>query len=339
MTVHFPSNPSSAELHKIYQDGYVGCFLDDPQLPSQIRFEARYERFKALQESDLPYAEDGLGTIRDENPGGEGQCAFPWHLYLKIDEMEAQGRAMKGNQLTGDCTGWGIGCAIDVERATAILEQGEFESYKAQRCTASIYGWRGHRGQGMAVSTGARAVNQYGMAIEDLYVNGKYDLRNYESYVQLGIKWGGRGTPSDLQAETKKNKVQTVSSVREMEAIMDLLQNGYGIAVGSMLGVSSSGRPVSRRSGSWSHAMCIVGYEGRREVLDRIGQKKPVFLWDNSWGQWNSVSNIPPEWQPWAEGMFCLSWDNTWWAIKNGDNWVFSDFVGFPTRKIKWLMI
>lgn len=85
--------------------------------------------------------------------------------------------------------------------------------------------------------------------------------------------------------------------------------------------------------------MCIVGYEGRREILDQIGQSKPVFLWDNSWGRWNNTTNIPEEWQPWSEGMFCLSWDDTWWAIKNGDNWVFSDFEGFPTRKIKWLMI
>jgi len=337
--INLPPTPSPKDLYKAYAEGYIGCFLDDPQLPSQARFMARYERKKALESSSLPHVEDGLDLIRAGNPGGEGQCAFPWHLYVKLDEMEAQGRAMKGNQLTGDCTSWGAGCAIDIERATSILEGGEFESYKAQRCTATIYGWRGHSGQGMAVSTAARAVNQYGMGVEDMYVGGKYDLRNYADYVKLGMSWGGRGTPTDLQAVTKENRVKTVSSVQEMEAVMDLLQNGYGLAVGSMLGVADSGNPISRRSGSWSHCMCIVGYEGRREILDQIGQTKPVFLWDNSWGKWNSTTNIPAEWQPWSEGMFCLSWDDTWWAIKNGDNWVFSDFEGFPIRKIKWLMI
>lgn len=335
----FPDNPTPRQLHRLYKDGFVGCFVDDPQLPNQTRFFARYERYKALRESNLPYAEDGLGDIRAENPGGEDKCAFPWHLYIKIDDMEAQGRAMKGSQRTGDCTSWGTGCAIDIERATAIIEGGEFEEYRAQRCTASIYAWRGHRGQGMAVSTAARAVNQYGMAIEDFYVGDKYDLRNYDDYYKLGMNWGGRGTPADLRTETQKNRVKTVSSVQDMEALMDLLQNGYSVASGSMLGVSSSGNPVSRRSGSWSHCMTIVGYEGRREVLSRIGQRKPVFLWDNSWGHWNNITNIPDEWQPWAEGMFCLSWDDTWWAIRNGDNWVFSDFEGYLPRKIRWLMI
>jgi len=338
-TLQLPASPGPGDLAKAYADGLIGCFLDDAALPTQVRFQARYERHQTLEESKLPHAEDGLLIIRDENPGGTGNCAFPWKLYLKLDKMEAGGKAMKGNQLTGDCTSWGTGCAVDIERATSILEGGEFESYIAQRCTASIYGWRGHRGQGMAVSTAARALNNYGMAIEKEYCNGKYDFTDYNNYYRLGMGWGGRGTPEDLRAETASNRVETVSSVQEMEAVMDLLQNGFGIAVGSMLGVASSGNPVSRREGSWSHCMCVVGYEGRPEILEMIGQKKPVFMWDNSWGNWNSVTNIPDEWQPWAEGMFCLDWDDTYWAIKNGDNWAFSDFEGFPVRKVKWLMI
>ena len=337
--MNFPENPTPISIYKAYKEGHVGCFLDDPALPSEVRFKARYERSKALESSTLPHVEDGLSTIRSENPGGEGECAFPWHLYTKLDKMEADGKAMQGNQLTGDCTSWGTGCAIDIERATAILEGGEFESYKAQRCTATIYAWRGHRGAGMSVATAARAANKYGVGVEAEYVGGKYDLRDYKEYVKLGMNWGGQGTPADLQEETKQNTVKTVSSVQDMEAFMDLLQNGYGCAVGSMLGVADTGAPVSRRSGSWSHCMCVVGYEGRPEILESIGQKKPVFFWDQSWGIWNSISKIPDDWKPWGEGMFCLNWDDTWWALKNGDNWTFSDFNGFPTRKIKWLMI
>jgi hypothetical protein len=326
--ISIPNNPNTQQLVKAYTDGFLGCYVDDPAMREDYRRIARYARDRCLAESEMPRVEDFAQSI--ERIGKE-KCAFPWHFYMKQDP-----EALKGKQLTGDCTSWGTRDAVDIERCCAIAA-GELESYVCQSATCLVYGARGSRGKGMAVSTAARSMRSNGVAVEKIYLDGKYDLREYNDYYQLGMTWGGRGIPEDLLAETRKNVVKTISSVNTMEAVQDLLQTGRAVAVGSMIGVSNVGNPVSRLKGSWSHCMAIVGYDARPEITEEFGS--PLYFWDNSWGPWNKLTNLKPEWGELGEGMFILNESDTWRAVRGGDCWTFTDTEGFPARELHWLLI
>jgi hypothetical protein len=323
------ANMTPTQLRRIYDGGFIGCYVDDPELPMHYRRVARYGRAQLLEQLLMPKVEDFASEIEGV---GDGQLATPWHAYLNIDPAEA----MKGNQLTGDCTSWATRCAVDIERCCAILA-GESEDYIAQLATAIVYGNRGHGGQGMSVARAAQGMKDNGLAIETEYLDGRYDFRNYKDYYQLGMKWGRRGIPADLLEITRKNRVKTISSVNTLEAVRDLTQTGRAVSVGSMIGVASTGDPVSRLKGSWSHAMTIVGHDSRPETVRKFGSR--LYFWDQSWGDWNRLTGLLPEWGDFGQGMFVLNERDTWKAVRSGDCWTFTETDGFPNRKLNWLLI
>ena len=326
--IMIPTNPNPQQLLDAYDDGYIGCYLDVPEMPTSCRRAARDSRDRLLEELPMPRVEDFASAIEGV---GKDNYAYPWNIYLQADHD-----AMDGNQLTGDCTGWGVRCAGDVERACAVAA-GEPEEYRARGATCMIYGARGRRGAGMAVSTAAQAMKDNGVLLELPYLDEKYDFRHYPDYYKLGMGWGGSGIPEDLLEVTRKNRVRTISSVNTMEAVQDLLQTGRAIAVGSMIGVARTGNPIARLKGSWSHCMAIVGYDARPETVELLGS--PVYFWENSWGDWHDAKNLLPDWPTFGQGMFVLNETDTWRAIRTGDSWTFTSTDGFPARELNWLLI
>ncbi len=251
---------------------------------------------------------------------GKGKLSLPFKSVWKFDED-----SFKERQTTGDCVSHGTRNAVDISRAVEIDIGKEIESWVARGATEVIYGLRGGCGQGMSGSRAADIVhNIAGHAIRQKY--GKYDLSVYDA-TKGARTWCPNNVPSDLLAMTKKNLVKTVSQINTIEELRDALANGYGVAVCSGQGFSSTrdANGYARASGSWSHCMCIGG-------CDDTGSE-PGFLVINSWGEtW--ISGPMPKWGPIPKGSFMAHADVIARMIRGGGTFAFSAFDGFPPQKL-----
>ena len=324
------------DLERAYSAGrLVGCFVPkDQDAPWWARRAGAYDLDQAVAELRIPVFGVGSSGERIEGTGKDKLCA-PWHFYLKLDPSSA----MKGAQKTGDCVSWAIRGASDTTRCFEILGKGEPETYVKRQATCGIYAGRGHTGSGGSPARLSRYLVYIGIVLEQTYKTPKaeYDFRDYDQYVSWGMKRGSVGVPDDLRAITMVHGPRTTSLVVGMEELKDLLWNGYGVHCGSGIGVSAYGNPVSRLKGSWAHDMQICGYDDRPDTRKKFGEA--VFFWDQSWGNWNAVENLPEEWKPWGQGMFALTESDTWKAVRQQGTWVFSNTDGFPAQPMHNLLI
>lgn len=303
--------PTPRGLFDAYRGGQLLGVLS-PTSPYPFNRFAEYARdyIKANQPDGTPLVfEDG--PLWSQIKGrGAGKRIMGHHAWIKLDPKNAG----FGAQATGDCVSWAIRGALDRLR-TLLIVLGQWQGYIVRQATCGIYSGRGHTGQGAdPVRLSAWAV-QIGTLLEQVYETsaGKYDFRNYSEYVKWGMSRGRVGVPDDLLALTKPHTAAGYKVIRTTDAARDFIAAGGTIHVGSDLGVSSTGNPISRRSGSWSHDMDVPGFDATGEFFPEC-----VWIWDQSWGNWNSVTNIPEPWKPILQGMFFLSEKDTQWAMNGG---------------------
>ena len=228
-------------------------------------------------------------------------------------------------QTTGDCVAHSTRNAVDVTRAVEICN-GEKESFLTRGATEAIYGDRGHSGQGMTCSKAARFVNNSGgILLRKDY--GFIDFSTYNS--SIGIGWGRRGVPSNVQEESQKHQVKTISLINTIEAARDAIANGYAMSVCSGYGFSSRRDKygIAKSSGRWNHAMAWIGCDDTREIYNET-----LFLVQNSWGVWNSG----PKRHGQPDGSFWIREKDAREMLQHNGSWVFSNVDGFPPRKINW---
>ncbi len=322
-------------LHADYASGrIVGAVSDSDSFPRYLRRQAEYTRDSVLDRCKYPVFEIAA-TSGGLHGTGRGKLCTPWHFYAKTDPS----RALHGAQRTGDCVSWGVRTASDITRVAEIAK-GAREAYRGRQATALIYAARGHTGQGASPALLSRAHVADGILIESELIDadGKaWDFRNYDEYVSVGMRYGRSGLPESVKQITRKHRMRHTSLVSELDALADALWNCYGAHCGSDIGVADWGDPVSPLRGSWAHDMAIVGYDDREIAHEKFGGR--VWFWDQSWGNWNRVTGLLPDWLPWGQGMFVLSERDTSRAIRQRETWVFSDCDGFPARPIDHLLI
>jgi hypothetical protein len=325
-------NSSPAGLHHLYRLGLVnGVILDTEKTPYPYRQFAKYN-FDYLKDNQ----EDGQSIIFEDTKyygkikgDGKGKRILNQSAYLKIDPKKSS----FGAQSTGDCVSWAIRDAIDQLRCNRILA-GMWEAYIERQATCGIYSGRGHTGQGADPVGLSRWAVQIGVLLEIVYETSKekYDFRSYDDYVRWGMSRGRSGIPDDLLAETQKHKVGGYKVVATTDALLDLMANGMTAHCGSDLGVASFGNPISKRSGSWSHDMNVAGVDDTDWCKDKFNTR--VWIWNQSWGNWNTVENIPDEWKPWGQGQFALSDKDPQWAVNDGGTVVFFDGAFFNAEPL-----
>lgn len=221
-----------------------------------------------------------------------------------------------------NCVSHAVRNAIDVTRAVEIDINGEAESFEHRGATEGIYQSRSHRGQGMSCSGAARYVNsQGGILIRKDY--GDVDLSTYNS--SLGAR--KRIPRSVFIDEAQKHQVQTVSLITTIEEARDALANGYGLACCSGVGFESrrDNNGISRRKGSWAHAMAWIACDDTRELYDET-----LFLIQNSWGKWNSG----PKRHGQPDGSFWVRERDARAILNARGSFVFSNVDGFPAREL-----
>ena len=112
------------------------------------------------------------------------------------------------------------------------------------------------------------------------------DLTSYSG--KLAGKYGSAQPPLNIRDAFDDHLIRQVTEASSFEEIRDLLHNGYGISSCGSEGLAKvrDENGVSKRSGSWAHAMAYIGVDDREETKRKYGG--PLILDLNSWNVWNS---------------------------------------------------
>lgn len=279
------------------------------------------EAQEVLASLPLPLFSMASGSVKGS---GKGKLSLPYKLVQKYDKRFCEDES----QLTGDCTSHGIRNASTLSLVSDIDIRLEAEEYKGRLATETIYGARGHSGEGMSVAIAAKYVSTSGLALRQKY--GQFDLSKYNP--RVGINWGRTGVPKSITDLTKSNVIQTVSLVQDIEEVLDLLFNGYGIAVGSNFGFSNARdkNGISIPKGSWNHCMSVIGADDTGER-----SKTPLFLIANSWGEWNGGPLVLGQ----PKGSFWITSGVMQRMLNQRQTWAMSGVLGFPSKKINWSIL
>ena len=97
-------------------------------------------------------------------------------------------------------------------------------------------------------------------------------------------------------------RLKLVSYVKNTDQIKKLLYNGYGVVLLSNIGFSDKKNSVgvSYPDKIWYHSYAIVGYDDTRTDSDQC-----LYIFANSWGDWNSGGN--PSWGKLPVGCFMVT--------------------------------
>ena len=295
---------SPKELYDNYREGFSGCIWQQ-------------EVFDHLMENSK-YALFGDASKKIKN-SGKGKLSTPYKSVLKFDKNHYNERQTKG-----DCVSHGTRNACDVTRAVEIDIDGEKEAWVARGATEAIYGARGWSGQGMSCARAAEFVSQIGGIVVRKNYAGIADFSKYNG--NLGAGWGGRGLPDKVLDIANDHQIKTVSLVKTIEEARDALANGYGLAVCSDYGFSSTRdkKGYAKTSGNWGHCMAWIACD------DTNGDTS--FLVQNSWGKWNDGGH--PDWGPIPDGSFLIHSDIAAGMLAQNGAYAFSQFDGFPVQKL-----
>lgn len=273
---------------------------------------------------------------------GKGKLSLPFIEILKLYPDSLPG----GAQGRGDCVSWStrnaclgtMCCDITsgepdpnsnkLEGAPEVTDAARLSGVLS---TEAIYNWRRHGGDGWSCAEAAQVVlNDSGLWLRKKYDEIDVDFTQYSSR-NAGI-YGSNTPPASWREIGKNHLVQTVTEVETYEALRDLLANGYCVSSCGGEGFSNQRdiNGVSKRQGSWGHALAYLAVDDRVEIIKLYGE--PLVQVQNSWGNWNegsrrifgTVVDIPV-------GSFWAKWSD----IKNRYMIAISGVNGWPPKKLK----
>lgn len=304
------------DIPYLYRTGQIiGAMLATPaadNLPSHIRAFAAYQRDKARDElGRVNFNFETAPKIGTWGAGAwKGKRALLWKAWLALDPT----KGLWGAQLRGDCTSWGERCKQEVRRCVEIVTDGQMEKYVKRQATCLIYSGRGHTGDGASPIGIANWAVRCGILLEDTFTDadGKvWDFSDYNTYNTIGARYGATGMPQSIIKLTSKNHVVSQSNVKTVDAGCDLMFRGYPYSIGFSLDTEPVGTPVSHLRGSTAHETCVVGFDdtdlGRSLCKASLGYEDTVIFYDQSWGNWNRLTDVPEEWKPLGQGMYMHS--------------------------------
>lgn len=230
-------------------------------------------------------------------------------------------------QQIGDCVSWAYSHACEY-LICVEMKTGPPGNEFHRLFPPYIYGTSRHqigkdkvRGDGSCMAWAVQAGNQYGIL--------RSDAEGVPPYSgEIAREWGKQGPPKDLIEATKMYSVGSSSQVKSAIEVRDAICNGYPVPFGAGgIGwdrvVVKYNRLVGIRSGSWSHAQCVIAYDGS-------GQE-PLYCILNSWGP-RAGGKSPVDGSP--PGSYWINQRDMDYVAKQGDAFAISNFVGFQAREI-----
>jgi hypothetical protein len=321
------------DVVEAYETGFVGVYAD-PEAAAALRSDI-------AAAGGIPDGAEAC-TQYGLTESGAGKLSLPfleiYKLYPDCLPGGAQGR--------GDCVSWStrnaalgtMCCEITSgkpDEVSSRLEGAPEVSDVARRfgviSTEAIYNWRRHGGDGWSCQAAARVLlGESGLWLRKNYQELNVDFTEYSAR-NAGI-YGSRTPPESWLKVGREHLVRTATEPTGFEELRDLLANGYCISSCGSEGFSSQRNEhgVSRRKGSWAHAMAYLGVDDRDVIKQIYGE--PLILVQNSWGNWNDgprrVYNTDVDI---PVGSFWALWSE----IKNRSMIAFSGVNGWPPKKLK----
>lgn len=319
---------SAEEIVRMYGAGLAGCLID------------KQAKVDLLDSVEWPYAEGACHRFGIADSG-----AGKLSLTFVAIELLYPGTFPGAAQARGDCVSHNtknaglatMCCEIvagspdeltkRIEGAPKLSRQGITQGTASSE---AIYWYRGYNGDGWSCSTAANVIRtKSGLWLRQAYSDLGFDLTTYSG--KLAGKYGAQAPPDNVTERGRQHLIRTVTNIDVYEALRDLVHNGYGISTCGGEGWSNSRdeNGFSKRSGSWSHAMAILGVDDRDIIRKMYGDA--LVLIQNSWGKWNSGGrrilgtniDIP-------EGSFWARWSD----VTRRDMYAFSSFNGWPAQKL-----
>lgn len=279
-----------------------------------------------VRNTHKPFLAQQNGEIKGS---GEGVQVRLIQAYEKVTQKPFEAR----KQEIGDCVSFGYGLAVEILSAVEIAA-GQREEYHGQIATEPLYalsrveiGGGRIRGDGSTGAWAAKAVMQFGVVLRRRY--SQYDLTKYRP--DWAKSWGDIGCPDDLETIAREHPVQTAAVVSSAVEAADALSNGFPIGICSNQGftMQTDKDGFAKPRGQWGHCMCVVGVDAKSD--------RPGFEIINSWGP--SWISGPRHVLGTASGGFWADWDVVDRMLRQGDSHALSGFVGFPRRKIEYVLL
>lgn len=299
----WPEDAQSLPTDKVidlYKAGFAGCKYDPDAL-------GRFRQAMAHPDGDLVCHQFGLADT------GAGKLVIP---FVHVLEMFPGCWPGKRGQARGSCVAWSTRNASLLTMVCDIVsgkpdevtgkpeEKPEVPAAGIEDgvlSTEAIYWYRGYDGDGWQCPDAAIvACKKGGVVLRQNYSALGFDLTSYDGNTE-GL-YGRRSPPPNVEDMTNDHLIHQATDCNSFEACRDFLCNGYGISTcgGEGLDDERDECGVSRRSGSWAHAMQYCGADDRPIIHQRYGG--PLVLDLNSWANWNrgprdildSASLVPP---------------------------------------------
>ena len=321
------------EVYEAYTSGKAQGAIYDPETAEEIQAEAESMGFGDAEQ----VARDG---------GFEGQGKGKLILTYKAAwDLAGTEKAFRSypNQITGDCVAHSNRNALVLAVANAAANgEGSFptdmeDNWKNGGFLTSCNWWlRGYNGAGWSCSKALSCSRTIGLVVSKKWGGSvNMDLSVYNK--STNGAYGSKSPPDAMKQELGGNTVKAYTrlSDKSFEVIEDFLSAGHPISSCGNEGWSKSRDEwgFSKRSGSWAHALAIVGSDSTPEAIKRYGE--PLLLVQNSWATWNGSDprhchgdpNLPRQ----PVGSFWALYS----ACKKRDMYSVSSVASFPNRKLK----
>lgn len=298
--------------------------------PSEIKIKCGWRNLpteveQVLARLPMPaFAEVGSELIRSAS----ADEVFLWDACKRVTGNHLPAHDQDG---VGCCVGEGFSSAVEYLQCVGIALKSDNEEF-APISSEVIYalsrvevGGGRLRGDGSIGAWAADAVTKFGVLPRRSFA--QHDLTKFDP--KLARHWGQLGLPDELEPEALKHPVKTVSLVKSFAEARAAIGNGYPVTVCSNQGFSMTRDRDGFCSprGTWMHCMCFIG---------AVGGHRPGLCCLQSWGE-----NVPNGPIGIGDHPSCSFWVDAETAdrmLKQGDSWALSSFVGFPARKLDWIV-
>lgn len=236
-------------------------------------------------------------------------------------------------QIHGTCVG--EGGVLGAELLSAVeIAAGQKEVWRGKFCVAYSYGISrvevggGRiRGDGSTGAWMAKALMHYGVLLNRRYP--KYDLSTRRD--DLAVRWGDMGVPDELEVIGKERPVETAALVTSAAEAADSIANGNPVFMCANWifnqqqldkdGFSNGGV----RSG---HCTLLTGVDTKSERRGFENQ-----------GSWGEFYRGPKHKLGCAAGACWNDWAIIDKLLRQNDSFALSGFVGYPRRKIDYVLL
>jgi len=279
-------------------------------------------------------------------PGLTGTSKGKDALFWRAEEKVLGKRLPANHQTRGTCVSQGFGRGAQDVKLIDIAIHKEPEEWRGEVATEPIYAGsrvevgRGQLGANEDGSVGAWAakwVQDWGILLRQKY--GKWDFTRPDDELAAQLGSPRAGVPDELEPIAREHPIKTVSLAKTGEEAADGLSNWYPLPICSSQGFTEvrDSNGFCKPKGTWYH--CMVG-----RGFCTVKGNRPAVPIQQSWGNLSPTGNDKVTLESGEdiilpEGVFLVDLEVIDKMVRQGDSFLLSGFVGFPSQQLDHVLI